>query len=256
MLGHRRFGEGASRALVFNDWLSDTSSWDGALPLLEASSVSWCLTDLRGYGRSLDRSGTFTVEEAAADALALADSLGWDRFSVVGHSMSSLVAVHIAQTVPERVGRVVLLCPPPPRGFGYDASTLAAVEAVARGDDSQRERFVRFVLGDRLARGFAKLKAAQWRATAHPDAVAAYVKMFGVRGLPDATIEVRCPVLAVTGGRDAEAMRRDAVTRGFGALASKLEAVELAKCGHYPMQEAAPWLIGVIERFLTDAQSE
>lgn len=32
------------------------------------------------------------MPEAAADALALADELGWDRFSLVGHSMSGQAA--------------------------------------------------------------------------------------------------------------------------------------------------------------------
>jgi hypothetical protein len=35
--------------------------------------------DLRGYGSRKDVTGEFTMREAAADALALADELGWDR---------------------------------------------------------------------------------------------------------------------------------------------------------------------------------
>jgi len=38
--------------------------------------------------------GAFTVVEAAADVLTLAEALRWDRFAVVGHSMSALVALH------------------------------------------------------------------------------------------------------------------------------------------------------------------
>lgn len=253
MLGHRLVGAGPARALVLHDWLSDTTTWDAALPLLEASPVAWCLADLRGYGRSLDLPGDFTLEEAAADALALADALGWGRFAVVGHSMSSLVAVHLAQAAPARVDRVVALCPPPPRGIGYDAATLAAVRAVALGDDEARARFVRFILGDRLSAGFARMKVARWRATARPEAVAAYAAMFGVRGLPDPAAAVACPLLAVTGACDAEVMRREAVAEAFGALAPSLTVAELAGCGHYPMQEAPPLLVTLVERFVAAA---
>ena len=45
--------------------------------------------DLRGYGGRKEVAGEFTMDEAAADAIALADELGWDRFSVVGHSMGA-----------------------------------------------------------------------------------------------------------------------------------------------------------------------
>ncbi len=48
--------------------------------------------DLRGYGGRKQVSGEFTIEEAAADAITLADELGWDRFSVIGHSMGGKVA--------------------------------------------------------------------------------------------------------------------------------------------------------------------
>ena len=54
------------------------------------------VVDLRGYGRSRGRTGAFTLEEAAADVLALGDALGLTRFAVVGHSMSPLVALHLA----------------------------------------------------------------------------------------------------------------------------------------------------------------
>ena len=38
------------------------------------------------------------MAEAAADAIALADDLGWDRFSLVGHSMSGVAIQHVLLT--------------------------------------------------------------------------------------------------------------------------------------------------------------
>ncbi len=69
---------------------------DGARAYLDVASVTWTFADLRGYGRSRSFAGEFTVEEAAADAIELADALGWPLFAVVGHSMSSLVARSIS----------------------------------------------------------------------------------------------------------------------------------------------------------------
>lgn len=257
MLGHRLVGSDATTddvavAVVTNDWLSDTSTWDGLLPLLAASRVRLCLADLRGYGLSRDREGACTIEEAAADVLELAAGLGWERFAVVGHSMSSLVALHVAQIAPARVTRAVVVGPPPPTGLGYDDATLAAVRALALGDDEARLRFLRAIWGDRLPEGWTRFKLAAWRRTSRPEAVAEYTALFGRRGLPEPARAIQCPLLAVTGEHDAEPMRRDAAARALRALASALEVVEIPACGHYPMQETPPWFLRIVERFLSD----
>jgi pimeloyl-ACP methyl ester carboxylesterase len=131
---------------------------------LDTETFTWAFADLRGYGAARDGGpATFTVEEAAGDVLAAADRLGWGRFSVVGHSMSTIVALHLAQTSAARVERVVLTTPPPPKGFGYDAATHARLQEVARGDDTQRARALAFMLGDRLGPEWLRFKLARWR---------------------------------------------------------------------------------------------
>lgn len=114
-----------------NDWLCDTSTWDGARVLLDARAR---IRDLRGYGRWRGRTGEFTVREAAADMLALADALGRVRFAVVGDSMSALVALQLAQPHADRAERIVALTPPP-GGFGTDEAMTEAPRALAPPDD-------------------------------------------------------------------------------------------------------------------------
>jgi pimeloyl-ACP methyl ester carboxylesterase len=58
-----------------NDWICDTSTWDAARPYLDTATFTWLFADLRGYGRSRALAGTFTIEEAAADVIALADAV-------------------------------------------------------------------------------------------------------------------------------------------------------------------------------------
>jgi pimeloyl-ACP methyl ester carboxylesterase len=93
MMGHDMVGSGAIGVMILNDWLCDTSTWDGARAYLDGSRFTWAFADLRGYGRSMGQDGSFTVEEAAADVVSLADALRWSRFAIIGHSMSSLVAL-------------------------------------------------------------------------------------------------------------------------------------------------------------------
>jgi 3-oxoadipate enol-lactonase len=256
MIGYDKVGSGALGVIILNDWMCDTSTWDGARVYLDQESFTWAFADLRGYGRSIDLRGAFTVAEAAADVVNLADALGWRRFAVVGHSMSTLVALHLAQHLPGRVLRAVLLTPPPPSGFGADDATLAAMEAIARGDDAKRTRSLQTMWGDRLSERWIRFKVARWRAGADPEAAAAYVTMFARAGVPDPTATVSVPLLAVTGEQDAEIMRREAVTRFLAPLCEQLVVAPLADCGHYPMQEAPPLLVTILERFLAGLARE
>ncbi len=246
MIGYETFGSGNSRVVVLNDWIGDTSTWDGARPYLDGERLTWCFADLRGYGRSRGQSGSFTVEEAASDVVAVADVLGWSRLSIVGHSMSSLVALHLGQTRPDRIERVVVLTPPPPAGFGVDDATLAGMQAVGSGDDTRRMAALKRMLGDRLSEGWLRFKMERWRACADPEAVAGYVRMFARDGLPDSKATISAPVLAVTGEQDGEVMRREAVTRLLSPCAPTSPwrpspTAGTTRCRRLPRSSWRPW---------------
>src|SRR5262245_38892898 len=63
----------------------------------------------RGHGDSERPPSGYRIADFAADALALLDSAGIERATVVGHSMGSLVAQELALTRPERVSCLVLI---------------------------------------------------------------------------------------------------------------------------------------------------
>ena len=254
-LGPSSLGTGTHAVVVLNDWLCDTSTWDAARPYLDGDAFTWVFADLRGYGRSRSLAGAHVLEEGAQDVLALADALGLARFSIVGHSMSSLVAIHLAQHHggsgdESRIERAVVIAPPPIGGFGVDDATLAAMQGLARGDDARRIEGVRRLVGDRLSEGWIRFKAARWRATSDPEAVADYVTMFARRGLPDPARQVPCPLLAVTGEQDGPPMRASAVSTMLAPIAPRLVVHAIAESGHYPMQETPPLLVSILEPFL------
>jgi pimeloyl-ACP methyl ester carboxylesterase len=77
--------------------------------------------DNRGIGRSSLGRDVLTIDGMAADALALADAEGIERFHLVGHSMGGLIAQHVAVTARRRVISLSLLCT---FGNGKDGSRL------------------------------------------------------------------------------------------------------------------------------------
>ena len=66
------------------------------------------MPDLPGHGRGVRPWPNFSLEECADHIVALADSLGIDRFIACGYSMGSLVAQLVWRRHPDRVCGLVL----------------------------------------------------------------------------------------------------------------------------------------------------
>jgi 3-oxoadipate enol-lactonase len=82
--------------------------------------------DQRGLGRTEIPPGPYTMADYAADALALADHVGWATFALVGVSFGGMVAQEVAVTAPERIERLALVCTSPggPDAASYPLHTL------------------------------------------------------------------------------------------------------------------------------------
>jgi aminoacrylate hydrolase len=76
--------------------------------LKERHTVIWI--DNRGIGQSVMTGGVLTVEDMAADVLAVVDAERLDRFHLVGHSMGGLIAQQVALAATPRVQSLALLC--------------------------------------------------------------------------------------------------------------------------------------------------
>src|ERR1700742_952539 len=100
--------EGEGPAVLFIHGLGGTTNFYEPQARALADSRTVIRFDLTGAGRS-PLTGTISVEGWADDAEAILDALGIDTAVVVGHSMGTLVAAHLAATRPARVSRLALL---------------------------------------------------------------------------------------------------------------------------------------------------
>lgn len=88
-----------------------TDSWysfSPVLPLLDNKYRVYIL-DQRGHGDSDRPMGGYAMEQFAADVLAFMDAMNLKQATIVGHSMGSFVAQHVAVLAPERVSKLVLV---------------------------------------------------------------------------------------------------------------------------------------------------
>ena len=103
-------GEGGRPVMLVHGFTATSAEVAGVVEPLAELGWHAVAPDLRGHGRS-DRptdAGAYSLELMAADVLALADWLGWDRFALLGHSMGGGVAQLIALDHPERLTGLVL----------------------------------------------------------------------------------------------------------------------------------------------------
>jgi len=112
------------------------------LPFAELSDTfTTVLYDHRCNGRSIGPSvETMTWENLTADADALRERLGFEKWSVLGHSFGGHVALEYALRYPQRVSKLVLLDTGPDASWAREKAPL---ELTRRGYDSDKVELVR-----------------------------------------------------------------------------------------------------------------
>jgi pimeloyl-ACP methyl ester carboxylesterase len=251
-LGFTSHGNGTIRVLVLHDWFCDHSGWDAALPYLTPARFTYVFADLRGYGASLEIEGDYTLEEAAGDAIALTNKLGWTHFSLIGHSMSGLIVQHIAQLAPDRISRLVAIVPVPPGGMALDRPTVDHFRSIAFADDEERFAALGSMWGGRLSETWIRYKLKRWRETAAPAAAAKYVELWGCSDISQGARGIQTPMLIVAAAQDAPPFQADALQMTMMPYYPNAKLISLGESGHYPMQEQPPLLATLVELFLAE----
>src|SRR5262249_9215311 len=135
---HEVFGRGPHRAIVMHDWFGDRTTWDPLKPYLSTNDFTFTFVDLRGYGESRRIEGSYALEEVASDILSLVKHLRWDRFSVIGHSMTGLVMQRLAQLVPDKMIAGIGVTSVGPASMRLSREMLEMSKKLAMATDERR----------------------------------------------------------------------------------------------------------------------
>jgi pimeloyl-ACP methyl ester carboxylesterase len=251
-LGHCRIGSGPAVCVVLHEWLGDHVNWEPTLPYFDLSRHTLVFMDLRGYGWSRAVGGSYDLQEAAGDVLRTAEQLKIDRFHLVGHSMSGLVAQRIALDATDRIQSVTLFSPVPPTGFHADDAAMRALNAVIDEDEAAARAITARTSG-RYGAGWLQRKLKIARDAATPDAMRGYLRMFTSSAITGDTQRLTAPLHVVNGAQDIAFYRGEASHAAFAAAYPRATFETIDDAGHYSMLETPVRVASIIEKRMAAA---
>lgn len=252
-LAYVRVGSGRPVVLIHGN-LASHRYWQELLAHPPAG-LELIAPDLPNFGASGPLPGEVSMVGYGAAVAALVVDLGLDDVTLVGHSLGGAVAQACAGTVPERIGRLLLMDSPAPGPFHAPEASLRGAEALAAEPDDARRRAM-------IAAGLP---------TAMPTRTPPYLDELideGVRiptrvilpnaealetmDLHDLVRRYRGPVLVLRGGLDAlvtDELAR-ATVAAYGAERARL--VTWDDVGHSPQIEAPERFADLLAEFVGD----
>ena len=122
--------EGTGPRLLFLNGSGATLATSAPLLATLRSRFDLLANDQRGLGQTSVPDGPYTMAGYAADAAALAESIGWASYGVIGISFGGMVAQELAVTFPQRIERLALVVTSPggAGGSSYPLHTLVDMD--------------------------------------------------------------------------------------------------------------------------------
>jgi pimeloyl-ACP methyl ester carboxylesterase len=241
---------GGDGALCIHGLGGTSNTWTPLLPAL--SRFTAVRFDLPGSGRSHRVEGALSIDGFVEACLRVLSSRNIGRVHVLGHSLGTIVATHLAAREPRIVRSLALFGPllAPP---DVARANIKARAAKARGEGVAGMQ----AIADTLVQASTSAETRARRL-----AVVAYVRESLMRQDPDGyartcealaeaepadTTRITCPTVLVTGDEDGVAPPQSVRAMGGKIAGSQVEV--LRGCGHWTPLEKADECIEILRRF-------
>ena len=248
---------GGERVLAIHGWLDNAASFAALAPRLDG--VELVAIDLPGHGHSDHRApgAYYHYVDYLGDVLGAADALGWETFTVLGHSLGAAIASVLAAASPARVREAWLI-----EGLGPIATPESKALELLRQALRDREAIAAKSLRVFASRDVAV--AARMQANGLSEAAARALVERGTRRteggfvwssdprltltsairLTEAQIlayleGIACPTLLVTADPSPPYFTRETVERRRAAV-PRIEHVVLPGSHHLHLEDPAP----------------
>jgi pimeloyl-ACP methyl ester carboxylesterase len=249
--------ESREPVILLHGFPESSAMWVRTMRFLADRGYACLALDQRGYSPGARPKGKFayTMDQVASDVIALADSLGWEKFHLVGHDWGAGCGWTVVQLYPERLMSWTALSLPHMAAFGKAIRTVPEQKK-----KSWYMVFFQLPVLPELALGAWALEKV-WRG-AGPDEVADYRALFKSYGARRAVLnwyravrrrtvtysDVWVPTLFIWGNRDEVIGRAGAEdTKRF--MKGEYRFVEL-NAGHWLPREAFDGVMGPLVEHL------
>jgi pimeloyl-ACP methyl ester carboxylesterase len=246
-IGHEIIGQGSERVIALHTWLADHSTYKPMFPYLDRDTFSYAFVDYRGYGKSKELVGEFTIKEIANDVCELADELQWNAFHLIGNSMGGHVAQYLAGTQSMRVKSAALLNPVPVSGAPLKGDTLALCSSAAENPDS-RGTIMHIATGERLSDGWRRAMVEMSVSTSTTDAIHKYLDAWTNTNLVGEVEGAKTPLRIILGTRD-PIITEDGMKQSVVQWFENSEIHKIESAGHFPSVEAPCDVVALCESF-------
>jgi len=215
------------------------TQWGTQARHLAARGFDVLALDLPGHGNSADPACT-TIEAYSAAVLADLNDRQVQTFSVAGHSMGAMIALHLAATVPQRVtaaaliGAGLALSVNPALLDGTRDTPMVAAKAIVDWGHSF-DSHVGSAQTPGLGMDGADLAVMEVEINAHPGSLHADFSATASFDGTDLAAEVPCPTLVLSGQRDN--MTPPKLGKAAAEGIANARYVELRGAGHMLMIE-------------------
>ena len=251
-IGHTIVGSGKEKVLVLHGWFGDHKVWEPTFNSLDKDIFTYVFIDYRGYGKSKDMTGNYSMSEIASDAIALTIDLGFTNFHVVGHSMGGMAIQRLIVDIddPKHIKSAVGIDPVPACGAQLEGESWTLFEGAIMNDEN-RYRILDFTTGKRNSAQWLNYMVARSRASTTVDAFAGYLNAWVKDNFVEETKGLETPFLVCIGEHDL-AFTKEAMEGTYLKWLPNSSLEIIANAGHYPMQETPVNLATVMQSFLKE----
>mgnify|MGYP000556015869 CR=1 FL=1 len=239
-------GEGGVPAVLLHGFGGDLDNWQLNQPVLAASRAVYAI-DLPGHGESTKALARGDLSDLAMSVKSSLDTLGIDRFHLVGHSLGAGVALALASAEPQRVVSMSLVAP---FAFGAPIEPSYAPDFIAARKTRDLQKVLARLFADptRMSRdmveGVARAKRLDGAETAL-SIISATNFSGAMPGFDLAALAAQMPVVVIWG-------EKDAVIPPPARQAAGITAHLLPDVGHMPHLEAAETVNAILSAQMGD----
>ena len=248
-LNYKKVGNGSKTVIVMHEWMGDHTNYDTTIPYLNIADFTWIFVDFRAYGLSKEIKGEYTLEEASSDIRNLISKLKLESVSLVGHSMSSLVAQRIAIDLKEIIKTLILVTPIPPTGIRMTERAKKLLIKNVREENGIIELVV-----DGASKRYNNVWKDYRKKLAHNcstlEGKVGYMNMYLSNDFAEEAKTFETKVCIIVGKYDLPAFHKNFVQKQFIKYYKNIELIECMEAGHYPMIECPVFFANKLEQFM------